>query len=333
MNRLMSRCRTGGWAAVVLAAAMSSLPGVAAAQESSSKVIRVVVPFSAAGVTDTVARVVFEQMSQSTGQRAVIENRVGAGGTLGMDNVAKSAPDGLTLVVGDPGGTAAANVTLYPKIAFNPETDLAPVALLGITAAVLVVPSGRPVTTFGEFVAYTKKHKGELLFGSVGAGTPGHLNVELLKSRAGIDGTHVPYRTISQGITDLITDRLAYWIPPIPTALAHIRSGKLRPLAVSGNERSSDLPDVPTFKELGVQDYDVSSTYAVFAPAATPRPVIERLQDELKKALSTESVRTRLRTAGVEPKFAPPDEVKALLQRSVKQWAIVIRSAGIMIDK
>lgn len=328
MNRALQVAAAIGMA-IVLSPSMSAT----AEPNFPSKQIHVIVPFSAAGVTDIVARVVFDKVSINTGQLAIIENRVGAGGALGMESVARAPADGYTIVLGDPAGSAAANVALYPKVSLDPQKDLVAIALLGITPAVLVVPSERPVGTFAEFLAYSKAHKTDLMYGSVGAGTPGHLNVELLKQRVHVDGTHVPYRSISQGISDLISNRLAYWIPPLPTALPHIRSGKLRAIAVSGDTRSADLPDVPTFTELGIKDFDVSSTYALFAPAGTPKAVVAKLYAELKVALADENVVSRLKMAGVEPKLAPADAVDALLGKSITQWASVIKSAGIELDK
>ena len=335
MDRFIGRSRTLAVCRALVGAMMmmAALSTSGQADEYPSRPIRVVVPFSAGGVTDIVARVVFDRVTQVLGQQGVVENRVGAAGTLGMETVARAAPDGYTLVLVDPTGTSAANVTLYPKASFNLEIDLIPVASLGTTGAVLVVPNNVPVKTVTQMVAYSKTHKSEVTFGSVGVGTPGHLNVELLKMRTGIEGTHIPYRSIPQGMTDLISERITYWIPPIPTALPHIRNGKLRALAVSADARVSDLPDIPTFKELGINDYNVSTSYAVFAPKGTPKPIVDKLHAALAKALADEEVQARLRKVGVEPAIGSPTEVTATLKSNVKLWADVIETAGISIEQ
>jgi tripartite-type tricarboxylate transporter receptor subunit TctC len=216
---------------------------------------------------------------------------------------------------------------------FDPATDLAPIALLGTSAAVVSVTNSLPAKTLPEFVALAKGRPGELMFGSAGNGTPGHLNGELFKRLTGIDAVHVPYRVGSQAVTDLIAGRISFWISPIATVLPQIQAGQLRALAVSGQTRSRDLPDVPTVRESGFGDYDVSTSYALFAPAGTAPPIIGKLHAEVKRALETESVHQRLRTAGVEPRVGPAEEVQRLLAGRIAQWSDVIKSSGIRIDE
>jgi tripartite-type tricarboxylate transporter receptor subunit TctC len=305
----------------------------AAAIEYPTKTIRVVVPFAAAGVTDIVARIVFDKVAQSLGQQVIIDNRPGAGGTIAVDVVAHSAPDGYTLVMADPSGSLPANVTLYPKLNYHPLHDLAPIAILGTTGAVLLVTNDLPAKTIQEFVAFAKAKPGELTFVSTGNGTPGHLNGELFTRLAGIKAVHVPYRVVSQGVTDLITGRVSFWVAPIPTMLPQIQAGQLRPLAVAGETRSHDLPGIPTIKESGIGQFDASTTYALFAPAGTPREIVDRIHEELKHALDLDDVQKKLRAAGVEPKIGTPEDVTALLQAKIPQWSDVIKSAGIKIDE
>jgi len=236
-------------------------------------------------------------------------------------------------VIADPAGSLAASVSLYPKLNYDPIRDLAPIALMGTSGAVLSVSNALPAMTLQEFVALAKSRPGELLFGSAGNGTPGHLNGELFKRLTGIDVVHVPYRVGSQAVTDLIAGRISFWISPIATVLPQIQAGQLRPLAVSGRSRSRELPDVPTVRESGFGDYDVSTSYALFAPARTPQPILGKLQAEVKRALETDSVQQRLRTAGVEPGVGPPEEVQRLLVTRIAQWSDVIKMSGIRIDE
>jgi tripartite-type tricarboxylate transporter receptor subunit TctC len=238
-----------------------------------------------------------------------------------------------TIVIADPAGSLAASVSLYPKLNYDPIRDLAPIALMGTSGAVLSVSNALPARTLQEFVALAKSRPGELLFGSAGNGTPGHLNGELFKRLTGIDVVHVPYRVGSQAVTDLIAGRISFWISPIATVLPQIQAGQLRPLAVSGRSRSRELPDVPTVRESGFGDYDVSTSYALFAPAGTPQPILGKLHAGVKRALETDSVQQRLRTAGVEPGVGPPEEVQRLLVTRIAQWSDVIKMSGIRIDE
>jgi tripartite-type tricarboxylate transporter receptor subunit TctC len=200
--------------------------------------IRVVVPFAAAGVTDIVARVVFERVSRAVGQTIVIDNRPGAGGTVGVDHVVNSPADGYTLVMADPSGSLPVNVTLYPTLKYHPVKDLTPIAIFGTTGAVLLVNNELPIKSAPELVALAKAKPGELTFASTGVGTPGHLNGELFSRLAGIKAVHVPYRVVGQAVADLVAARISFWIAPIPTMLQQVRQGQLRPLAVAvGSQR------------------------------------------------------------------------------------------------
>jgi tripartite-type tricarboxylate transporter receptor subunit TctC len=314
---------------VMAAVAMFSYAG---ASEYPNRSIRVVVPFAAAGVTDIVARILFDRIGQAIGQTVVIDDRPGAGGNIGVDQVAKSTPDGYTLVVADPSTSLAANVTLFPKLSFHPVKDLTPIAMFGATGAVLIVTNSLPANSIGEFIALAKRKPSELMFGSTGNGTPGHLNGELFSQMVGIRTVHIPYRMGSQGTTDLMTGRIQFWIAPIPTRLEQINSGQLRALAVAGNDRSADLPGIPTIKESGFGDFDASTTYAVFAPKGTPPEVADKLYTEIKRALDEEVVQKKFRATGVEPKLGTPSEVTKLLESQIMQWADVIRSGAIKID-
>jgi tripartite-type tricarboxylate transporter receptor subunit TctC len=318
---------------VALLAAAFLLPLPAAAQSDyPNRNIRVVVPFGPAGVTDVVARIVFDRVGQTIGQTVVIDNRPGAGGTIGIEHVTQAAPDGYTFIMADPAGSLAANVTLYPKLSYHPVRHLTPVAILGTTGAVLLVADNVPAKTAQELVALAKRKPGELTFASTGNGTPGHLNGELFSRLTGIKAVHVPYRLVSQATTDIVAGRISFWISPIPTNLEQIRAGKVRALAIAGENRSSDLPGIPTVKETGLGDFDASTTYALFAPAGTPPAVVAKMHQHIKMALDVDTVKEKIRTAGVEPKIGTPQELAAMLEARIPQWAAVIKDAGIKVD-
>ena len=274
----------------------------------------------------------FDHVSRAVGRTIVVENRPGAGGTIGIEQVANAPPDGYTLVMADPSGSLPANVTLYPHLKYHPVRSLAPIAIFGTTGAVLITHNTMSVSGAPELVALGKKKPGELTFASTGVGTPGHLNGELFSRLAGIQTVHVPYRVVGQAVTDLTAGRISFWIAPIPTMLQNIRQGQLRPLAVAGNSRADDLPGVPTIKETGIGDFDASTTYAVFAPAGTPKEAVARLYSEIKKALVDPDVQHKLRAAGVQPGAGSPDDVAKMLAWRIPQWAEVITGAGIKVD-
>jgi tripartite-type tricarboxylate transporter receptor subunit TctC len=287
--------------------------------------IRVVVPYAGAGTMDIAARILFERVSQEIGQPVLIDNRPGAGGNIGIEQVAKSAPDGYTLVLGDPMTSLSANVSLMPNLSFNPLKDLVPVANFGTTGVAVIVAPSLPVKTLPDFVAYAKSRPGKLLYGSTGNGSPGHLNGEIFAKLVGIEAVHVPYRVGGQGTTDLLMGRVHFWLAQIPTRLEQVRNGQLRALAVAGNERSVDLPDVPTVKELGYGDFDASSAYAVFAPAGVPSGVIAKLYNAIRDALQNERVVASLQAAGLDAKLMDSGDVTKLLQSQIVRWADIAK--------
>lgn len=299
------------------------------AEEYPSRNIPVIVPFAPAGVTDIVARIVLDAVSSNLRQPIVIENKPGASGTIATEFVADAAPDGYTLLVNDPSGPLATNVTLYPSRNFDPLKRLAPVAMLGVTGAIVAVSASLPAKTLRELVALAKAKPNEILFGSTGIGTPGHLNGELFKSVIGIDATHVPYRVGTQGVTDLLSGRLTFWVIPLPSVLPYVKERRIRALAVAGDRRLAELPDVPTVKESGFGALDLSTMYAIFAPASVPPDVIAKLSNASETALQIRAVRQRLENAGVQPLFAPASRVRDVLQSKISQWSQVIQNAGI----
>jgi tripartite-type tricarboxylate transporter receptor subunit TctC len=323
--------RTGLKFALIACAARPTLPAAAAA-DYPNRPIHVVVPFAAAGVTDIVARIVFEHIAQATGKTIVVDNRPGAGGTVAVGQIVNAAPDGYTLVMADPSGSLPANVTLYPDLKYDARRDLAPIAMFGTSGAMLVVGNGLPVKSVADLVALANSKPGELTFASTGIGTPGHLNGALFCRLAGIKAVHVPYRVVGQAVTDLIAGRISFWISPIATMLPQVRQGQVRALAVAGEERSPDLPGVPTIRETGLGDFDASTTYAMFAPVGTPRDALDWLRSQIKNALDDKDVVAKLSAAGVQPKYGSAEEIARMLQVRTPQWRDVIESAGIRLN-
>jgi tripartite-type tricarboxylate transporter receptor subunit TctC len=318
------------WVPLALfAATLMALIGAAKAEDYPSRSIHVIIPFGPGGVTDIVSRVMFDAMAKVLGQPTVIENRPGASGTIGDEFVADASPDGYTLLVNDPSGPLATAPSLYTSRHFDPTARLEPVALFGTTGAVLVVSANFPAKTLADFVALAKQKPGELLYGSTGVGTPGHLNGALFDRIVGIDARHVPYRVGSQGVTDLISGRLSFWIIPLPAVLPYIQNGQLRALAVAGDHRLQDLPDVPTVKESGFGDYDVSTMYALFVPHGTNADVVATLKRATDQVLAIDEVRQRLAKAGVEPMSGSAERISQILKTKIGQWADVIQAAGI----
>jgi tripartite-type tricarboxylate transporter receptor subunit TctC len=324
--------RRAFWSGLIVASCMSLAILVVHAADYPARPIRVVVPFAAAGVTDIVARVVFEHVSQTTGRTVIIDNRPGAGGTIAVEQVVNAAPDGYTLAMADPSGSLPANVTLYPDLKYDPRRDLVPIANFGTSGAVLLASNALPVKNAQDLVALAKSKPGELTFASTGIGTPGHLNGELFSRLTAIKTVHVPYRVVGQAVTDLIAGRISFWIAPIATMLPQIQQGELRPLAVAGDQRSPELPGVPTMRETGIGDFDASTTYALFAPVGTPNDVLGWLRGQIRSALDDEGVVRKLQGAGVQPKYGPPEDITRMLEVRTPQWADVIKSAGIHLN-
>jgi len=319
--------------ASLLAAPLLMLPlGATRAADWPTRPVRIIVPFGASGVTDIVTRIVFDKVGQQLGQQMIVDNRPGAGGTIATDLAVHAAPDGYTFIMADPSGSLPANITLYPTLKYDPRKDLAPVAAIGTTGAAVTVPASSPVKTLKQLVELGRQKPDELTFVSVGNGTPGHLNGEMFSHLVGMKAVHVPYRVMSQAVTDMIAGRVSFWIVPIPGLLQQINAGQVRALAVAGAAHSRDLPGVPTVEETGFGRFDASTTYALFGPAGTPKEIVERMHDAIRKALESTDVQEKLRTAGVEPKIGPPAEVTKMLEERTPQWAEVIKSAGIRAE-
>jgi tripartite-type tricarboxylate transporter receptor subunit TctC len=299
------------------------------AADYPTRPVHVIVPYAAAGTMDIASRILFERVGELLARPFVVDNRPGAGGNIGVEQVVNANPDGYTLGVADPMTSLSANVSLMPDLNFNPLKDLVPIANFGSTGVAVIVPATLPVKTLAEFVALAKNKPGQLLYGSTGNGSPGHLNGELFCRLVGIKAVHVPYRVGSQGTSDLLMGRVQFWLAQIPTRLQEVRRGELRALAVAGNERSSDLPDVATVKELGYGDFDASSDYTVYAPAGLPAPIVNTLFTAIKAALQDQAVVAKLRAAGLEPKLLTGDEATKVLKDQIARWADLVAEANI----
>jgi tripartite-type tricarboxylate transporter receptor subunit TctC len=312
-------------AALVAASAAS-----VAAQDYPARPIRVVVPFSPGGAVDGPMRVIAQEMSKRLGQQVVVENKPGAGATIGAEVVAKAAPDGYTLLLASQ--TNAISASMYRTLSFDPIEDFAPITLLGREPGVVVVNPALPVRTLGEFIAYVKERPGKVDYASSGNGSGQHLFMALLASMTGMQLNHIPYRGSGQATTDLLAGQVAASIPGTAGMVGHIKAGKLRPLAVTGARRSPQLPDVPTVIEAGVPGYEAYVWMGLLAPRGTPPAVVERLQREALQALATPEVRSYMATAGIETVGSTPAEFGTFFRAERERWARVIRETGAKID-
>jgi tripartite-type tricarboxylate transporter receptor subunit TctC len=301
---------------------------VALAQPYPSKPIRIVIGFSAGSNSDSLARPMARRLSEAIGQQIVIDNRPGASGNIAMEIVAKAPPDGYTLLSG-PGSSITTNPHMQDKMPIDVLRDLAPVSPMGQFSAVLVVHPSMPVKTVGELVALAKRKPGVITFGSPGHGTGFHLATELFKVRAGIQATHVPYAATSPMLADLIGGRVDMMIFSIIVMAPHVKAGKLRALATTGRTRSDVMPDLPTVAEAGVRDYEYTGFHGIFAPAATPRDVVERLNSMIVKVLATPEMRDYYATQNVEVLLMNPAEFAAKVRADHDTWGKLIRDAGL----
>ena len=295
-----------------------------------SKAIRAVVPFGAGSATDIIPRIVFEQLQSQLGQTIVVENRGGAGGTIGALQVVKAEPDGYTWLVHSSAHTVAP--ALYSNLPFKPETDLVPMSMIGSVPNVLIISPSKGIKTIQDFVAYAKANPGKLNFASVGIGSAVHLSAERFRVSAGYDAVHVPFKGGAEALAEVIAGRVDYYFCPIATALPHIRDGKLLALAVSSKTRAPQLPDVPTTLEAGFPDSDYTLWVGILGPRGTPKEVTDKLNGEMKKALETPALREKLDRIGVQSMPMSPDEFSALIDAELKTYGDFIRKSGLKIN-
>lgn len=319
------------WSVLTCVALAAAGPvGLAQAQGYPGKPIRIVVPFPPGGGTDIVARILTQKLSESFGANFVIDNRAGAGGSIGTEMVAKAPPDGYTL--GIVSGSHAINPSLYSKLPFDAVRDFAPVTMLVSGPGLLVVHPSLPVKTVKELIALAKGKPGQLNYASAGNGTPPHLAGELFKSMAGVDMVHVPYKGNTPAFVDLISGQVSLSFPTIPSALPHVQAGRLRALAVTSRKRSAVMPQLPTIAESGLPGYDTSSWFGMLAPAGTPREIVRKLQQESAKVLQLRDVREKLLSQGLEPVGSTPEEFAATIESEIAKWAKVVKASGARVE-
>jgi tripartite-type tricarboxylate transporter receptor subunit TctC len=299
----------------------------AAADDYPNRPITLVVPFPPGGSTTIVARIIGDKLAEALGQQIVVDNRGGAGGTIGTRAVAKSAPDGYTLLLGYT-GTLAIGPTLYPSAGYDPRKDFEPIGMIGHAPNSLVVHPSFNVHSVKELVAYAKANPGKVNYGSAGVGTVSHVAGVYFANAAGIQLTHIPYKGTGPALADLLGGHIPMAFAPIPATHASIAEGSLRGLAVTSAKRSRLLPDVPTIAEAGVPGFEASLYYGLVAPAGTPRPVIDKLNKALRDVLATEEVRKRLATDGAEPVPGTPEEYAKHIDQDETKWSKVVRDSG-----
>jgi tripartite-type tricarboxylate transporter receptor subunit TctC len=313
-----------------VAAAAVALPAVSRivhAQAWPSKAIRVIVPTGPGSVSDVIPRVVFEQLSIGLGQPIIVENRPGAGGTIGTNAVAKAQPDGYTLLANSSAHTVLPWV--YPNLPYDAARDLAAIIPLGSVPTVLVTSPAKGFRMIGDFVAAARAKPGSFNYTSTGTGTATHLTAERFRASAGIAAVHIPVKSGPEALTEVMSGRAESYFCPIGTALPFIREGKLRALVISAPHRAAELPEVPTTAEAGFADADYILWNGLFAPAKTPRSIVDRLHDEAAKAMQTASVRDKLAILGVVPMPMTPEQFDARIRDEIAANAVLVRAAGI----
>ena len=302
----------------------------ASAQNFPNKPIRIVVTFTSGGAPDIIARLIGERMSAEWGQSVIIDNKPGAGGNIGADFVAKSAPDGYNIVVGTV-GTHSINGALYPKMPYDMIKDFSPITLLATTPNMLVVHNDVPAKNLKEFIELGKK-EGKMSFASSGSGTSIHVSGELFKTVTGIDMTHIPYKGRASAIPDLLGGRVTMMFDNMPSSLPLVREGKLRALGVTSLNRSAAAPDIPTLAEAGLPGFEAVSWFAMFAPANTPKTIVTKLQLEIAKILKSPDISKRLLDIGLEPIGSTPEELAAYQRSEIAKWAKVVKDSGAKLE-
>lgn len=317
---------------VLLAATLSVCAMTASAQQAYPiKPIRLIVPFPPGGGTDIVARIVANKLQEQLKWAFIIDNRPGAGGNIGVDLAAKSPADGYTVVMGQTSNLAV-NPTLYSKLPYSPVKDFTPVSTVATAPLVLVVAANSPYRTLAEVVSAAKAKPGEITFASPGNGTVAHLTGELLQKAAGMKLQHVPYKGSTQAITDVMGGSVQLYMSSVPSAISQIKSGKLRPLVVTSEKRSDDLPQVPTINESGYKGFNAITWFGLLAPAGTPAPIVARLNTEVNKVLQMKEVQQKIGAEGGDAQGSTPEEFAALLKTDIGKWGQIVKESGAKID-
>ena len=311
-----------------VAAAISVAATLASAQQTyPARAIRLVVPSAPGGGTDITARIMAPKLSEYLGQQVVVENRAGAASMIGGEVVARSAPDGYTLLMGI--STLAINAATYRKVPYDAQKDFAPISQVVALSNVLVTHPSLPARSVKELIAFARVRPNQINFASAGVGTNPHLTMELFLTMTGLKMNHVPYKGSGQGIVDVLAGQVPVMTPAVPTALPYIRNARLRGLAVSGAQRSNAAPDIPTLAEAGVPGYEATQWFGLLAPAGTPRAIVDRLQRETARALKDPAVRDRLVADGADPVGSTPDEFAAYIRSEMTKWAKVVKAVGL----
>ena len=315
--------------AVMLGALLLGAPATPAFAQAGGaaypvKSIRLIVPLAPGGPSDILARTMGQKLTESMKQTVIVDNRTGAGGTLGIDLAAKSPPDGYTMLLVAV-ATYTINASLYPKLPYNALKDLTPVTILAGAPYILVVHPALPVRSVKQLVALAKARPGELNYSSGGAGTGPHLAMEVLKANAGIDIVHIPYKGAGPALNDLIAGQVQLQLANMIASLPLVQTGRLRAIAVSGSKRSNTLPDIPTISESGIGGLDDVGGHMIMVPGATPREIVARLHQELVKVLQQPEVKARLAGEGAEIFGTPPDETASIVRNDIQKWAKIIR--------
>ena len=316
----------------VLAAAGTAITLPVLAQSFPSKPIRLVVPFPPGGPTDIVARPFAQMLSELEGQQVVIDNRGGAGGSIGADVVAKAAPDGYTLLMGTV-GTHAINPALYRKLPYDAVKDYTALGVVASAPVAVVVNAQAPYANLAELIAAAKKEPGSIAYGSAGNGTPGHLTGEMFARAAGVELKHVPYRGSAPAVTDLLGGQILLMFDPVQSVLQHIRSGKLRALAVSSADRSPVLPQVPTLNEAGLKGFEATAWWALFAPAGLPPAVAAKLTADARRVVEAAAFRDRLIEVGVQTPTGPARSFAEFQKGELAKWGKSVRDSGVTLDQ
>jgi len=307
---------------------LAALAAAGAHAQYPSRPLKLIVPFPPGGSTDILARALGQKLSEGLAQAVVIDNRPGAGGSIGSEAAAKAPPDGYTIMMGHL-GTLAANVAIYKHLPYDPVKSFAPVCLMAIVPSVLVVNPSLPVASAAELIAYAKKNPGKLTYGSAGNGSTSHLTTEYFKLATGTDILHVPYKGVGPMLIDLVSGQISMGLNGAPAVMPHVNSGKLRALAVSSFRRLPSLPQIPTLDEAGVKGFDANGWYGIVAPAGTPRGIVQKLNAEIRRIMDTPELRARLDAEGAIPAAGSPEEFAAFIASEIARWGAVLKRAGI----
>jgi tripartite-type tricarboxylate transporter receptor subunit TctC len=316
----------------VFLALLLIIPVVALAQNYPSRTIKIVVPLSAGGTNDIIARLLADKLTQALKTSVIVENRPGgAGGSVGADTVAKAEPDGHTLLLAST-ATLAINPSLYAKLPYDPQRDFEPISVIRTSPLILVANAGQPVKNVGDLIASLRAKPGDYSYASAGKGTPLHLVAELFLTQTGTRAVHVPYRGAAPAVSDLLAGHIHLLFDNLPSVLPHIQAGTLRPLLVTGSRRLPQLPDTPTVIEAGLGGAEAVSWFALAAPKGTPPEIVSQLSDATRVIITSADVSARLLELGTEPLGSTPDEMRAHIVRETAKWARIVKEAGATVE-